>query len=146
MSNYSKLKKYKNLLKRGYIKSSFISHQNIFEDFDKVVKVSRITNFKHNLDIILYKILNYICSLKIRNNIPPIIHYWIPIPNSKNIIDHRSKYFLKSKLIKNQINLVRTNSLISSLYLVFSIPNVIFFNGFQKINTFNEIKMLNNLK
>ncbi len=146
MSNYSKLKKYQNLLKKGYIKTKFISHHNIFENFDKVIRVSRITNFKHNLDIILYKLLNYICSLKIRNNYLSTIHYWIPLYNSKDVIDHRSKYFLSSKSIKNQINLVRTNSLISSLHLVFSLPNVIFLNGFQKINSFHEIKRLNNLK
>ena len=146
MSNYSKLKKYQNLVKKGYIETKFISHQNIFDDLNKVIKVSRITNFKHNLDIILYKLLNYICSLKIRNNCLPTIHYWIPLSNAKDVIDHRSKYFLKSKSIKSQINLVRTNSLISSLYLLFSIPNVIFFNGFHKINSFDQIKKLNNLK
>ena len=146
MSNYSKLKKYKNLLKRGYIKNNYISHQNIFEGLDKVFQVSRINNFKQNLYIILYKLLNYICSLKIRNNKLSTIHYWIPLSNSKDVIDHRSKYFLSTKLIKNQINLVRTNSLFSSLYLLFSVPNIIFLNGFQKINSFHEIKMLNNLK
>ena len=146
MSNYSKLKKYKNLLKKGYIKNNYISHQNIFEGLDKVFQVSRINNFKQNLYIILYKLLNYICSLKIRNNKLSTIHYWIPLSNSKDVIDHRSKYFLSSKLLKNQINLVRTNSLFSSLYLLFSVPNIIFLNGFQKINSFHEIKMLNNLK
>ncbi len=146
MSNYSKLKRYKNLLKRGYIKTRFISHQNIFEDIDKVIKVSRIINLKHNLDIILYKIFNYICSLMMRNHRLQTVHYWIPLSNSKDIIDIRSEHFLSSKSIKNQVNLVRTNSLISSLYLFFSIPNIIFLNGFQKINTFNEIKILNNIK
>ena len=146
MSNYSKLKRYQNLVKKGYIKTKFISHQNIFDDLDKVIKISRITNFKQNLDIILYKLLNYICSLKIRNNYLSTIHYWISLSNSKDVIDHRSKYFLKPKFIKNQINLVRTNSLISSLYLVFSIPNIIFFNGFHKMNSFHEIKKLSNLK
>ena len=146
MSNYSKLKKYRNLLEKGYIKTNFISHQNIFEDFDKVFRVSRITNFKQNLYVILYKLLNYICSLKIKNNKLSTIHYWIPLSNTKDVIDHRSKHFLSSKLIKNQINLVRTNSLISSLNLLFYIPNVIFLNGFQKINSFHEIKILNNLK
>ena len=146
MSNYSKLKKYKNLLKKGYIKNNYISHQNIFEGLDKVFQVSRINNFKQNLYIILYKLLNYICSLKIKNNKLSTIHYWIPLLNAKDVIDHRSKYFLSSKLIKNQINLVRTNSLFSSLYLLFSVPNIIFLNGFQKINSFHEIKMLNNLK
>ena len=146
MSNYSKLKKYQNLLKKRYIKTSYISHQNIFENFDKVIRVSRITNLKHNLDIILYKIFNYICSLMMRNHRLKTIHYWIPLSNSKDVIDIRSKHFLSSKLIKNQINLVRSNSLISSLYLFFCIPNVIFLNGFQKINTFNEIKILNSIK
>ena len=146
MSNYSKLKKYHYLLKKGYIKTNYISHQNIFESFDKVFRISRITNFKQNFYIFLYKLFNYICSLKIRNNKLSTIHYWIPLSNSKNVIDHRSKYFLSTKLIKNQINLVRTNSLFSSLYLLFSVPNIIFLNGFQKINSFHEIKMLNNLK
>ena len=146
MSNYSKLKKYHYLLKKGYIKTNYISHQNIFESFDKVFRISRITNFKQNYYIFLYKLFNYICSLKIRNNKLSTIHYWIPLSNSKNVIDHRSKYFLSTKLIKNQINLVRTNSLFSSLYLLFSVPNIIFLNGFQKINSFHEIKMLNNLK
>ena len=146
MSNYSKLKKYHYLLKKGYIKTNYISHQNIFESFDKVFRISRITNFKQNFYIFLYKLFNYICSLKIRNNKLSTIHYWIPLSNSKDVIDHRSKYFLSSKLIKNQINLVRTNSLFSSLYLLFSVPNIIFLNGFQKINSFHEIKMLNNLK
>ena len=146
MSNYSKLKKYHYLLKKGYIKTNYISHQNIFEGFDKVFRISRISNFKQNFYIFLYKLFNYICSLKIRNNKLSTIHYWIPLSNSKNVIDHRSKYFLSTKLIKNQINLVRTNSLFSSLYLLFSVPNIIFLNGFQKINSFHEIKMLNNLK
>ena len=146
MSNYSKLKKYHYLLKKGYIKTNYISHQNIFESFDKVFRISRITNFKQNFYIFLYKLFNYICSLKIRNNKLSTIHYWIPLSNSKDVIDHRSKYFLSSKLLKNQINLVRTNSLFSSLYLLFSVPNIIFLNGFQKINSFHEIKMLNNLK
>ncbi len=146
MSNYSKLKKYHYLLKKGYIKTNYISHQNIFESFDKVFRISRITNFKQNFYIFLYKLFNYICGLKIRNNKLSTIHYWIPLSNSKNVIDHRSKYFLSTKLIKNQINLVRTNSLFSSLYLLFSVPNIIFLNGFQKINSFHEIKMLNNLK
>ena len=146
MSNYSKLKKYHYLLNKGYIKTNYISHQNIFEGFDKVFRISRITNFKQNFYIFLYKLFNYICSLKIRNNKLSTIHYWIPLSNSKDVIDHRSKYFLSSKLIKNQINLVRTNSLFSSLYLLFSVPNIIFLNGFQKINSFHEIKMLNNLK
>ncbi len=146
MSNYSKLKKYHYLLKKGYIKTNYISHQNIFESFDKVFRISRITNFKQNFYIFLYKLFNYICSLKIRNNKLSTIHYWIPLSNSKDVIDHRSKYFLSTKLIKNQINLVRTNSLFSSLYLLFSVPNIIFLNGFQKINSFHEIKMLNNLK
>ncbi len=146
MSNYSKLKKYHYLLKKGYIKTNYISHQNIFESFDKVFRISRITNFKQNYYIFLYKLFNYICSLKIRNNKLSTIHYWIPLSNSKDVIDHRSKYFLSTKLIKNQINLVRTNSLFSSLYLLFSVPNIIFLNGFQKINSFHEIKMLNNLK
>ena len=146
MSNYSKLKKYHYLLKKGYIKTNYISHQNIFEGFDKVFRISRICNFKQNFYIFLYKLFNYICSLKIRNNKLSTIHYWIPLSNSKDVIDHRSKYFLSSKLLKNQINLVRTNSLFSSLYLLFSVPNIIFLNGFQKINSFHEIKMLNNLK
>jgi len=146
LSNYSKLKKYHYLLKKGYIKTNYISHQNIFESFDKVFRISRITNFKQNFYIFLYKLFNYICSLKIRNNKLSTIHYWIPLSNSKDVIDHRSKYFLSTKLIKNQINLVRTNSLFSSLYLLFSVPNIIFLNGFQKINSFHEIKMLNNLK
>ena len=146
MSNYSKLKKYHYLLNKGYIKTNYISHQNIFEGFDKVFRISRITNFKQNFYIFLYKLFNYICSLKIRNNKLSTIHYWIPLSNSKDVIDHRSKYFLSTKLIKNQINLVRTNSLFSSLYLLFSVPNIIFLNGFQKINSFHEIKMLNNLK
>ena len=146
MSNYSKLKKYHYLLKKGYIKTNYISHQNIFEGFDKVFRISRISNFKQNFYIFLYKLFNYICSLKIRNNKLSTIHYWIPLSNSKDVIDHRSKYFLSSKLLKNQINLVRTNSLFSSLYLLFSVPNIIFLNGFQKINSFHEIKMLNNLK
>ena len=146
MSNYSKLNKYHYLLKKGYIKTNYISHQNIFESFDKVFRISRITNFKQNFYIFLYKLFNYICSLKIRNNKLSTIHYWIPLSNSKDVIDHRSKYFLSTKLIKNQINLVRTNSLFSSLYLLFSVPNIIFLNGFQKINSFHEIKMLNNLK
>jgi len=146
LSNYSKLKKYHYLLKKGYIKTNYISHQNIFEGFDKVFRISRISNFKQNFYIFLYKLFNYICSLKIRNNKLSTIHYWIPLSNSKDVIDHRSKYFLSSKLLKNQINLVRTNSLFSSLYLLFSVPNIIFLNGFQKINSFHEIKMLNNLK
>ena len=146
MSNYSKLKKYHYLLKKGYIKTNYISHQNIFEGFDKVFRISRICNFKQNFYIFLYKLFNYICSLKIRNNKLSTIHYWIPLSNSKDVIDHRSKYFLSSKLLKNQINLVRTNSLFSSLYLLFSVPNIIFLNGFQKINSFHEIKVLNNLK
>ena len=146
MSNYSKLKKYHYLLKKGYIKTNYISHQNIFEGFDKVFRISRISNFKQNFYIFLYKLFNYICSLKIRNNKLSTIHYWIPLSNSKDVIDHRSKYFLSSKLLKNQINLVRTNSLFSSLYLLFSVPNIIFLNGFQKINSFHEIKVLNNLK
>ena len=146
MSNYSKLKRYQNLLKKGYIKDKFISHQIIFENFDKIINVSRIINLKNNFDIIFFRLLNYICSLKIRSKYTSIIHYWIPSFNSKNIIDPRSKYFLDKKSINNQINLVRTDSLISSIYLFFFLPNVIFFKGFQKINSFHEIKKLNSSK
>ena len=146
MSNYSKLKKYKSLLKKGHIKPHFISQQNILEDIDKDFNLSRITNFKHNFDLFLFKLLNYISSLMFKGKHLSTIHYWIPLSNSKSIIDPRSKFFLKSKSFNNQINLVRTKSLVSSLFHLFTLPNVIFLNGFQRINSFKEIKKLNNHK
>jgi len=146
LSNYLKLKKYQNLFKKGYIDNDFISLQNIFENLDKIFTVSRINILRYNINIKLFRLLNYICSLKIRKHYTSTIHYWIPLSNSKNIYDHRSKYFLSSRSIKNQINLIRTNSFISSLRLVFSLPNVIFLNGFQRKTSFKEIKKLKNLR
>ena len=71
------------------------------------------------------------------------IHYWIPDPNSNNFIDERSKYFLNR--ISSQINLVRTN-IFFSLRLLFTLPNVIFLTGFQKIYPYDYRKINNNLK
>ena len=144
MSNYFNYKIYKNLITKDYIKSHFISKQNIFNNLNKKISISRINHLKQNLNIILFNLLNLICQLKISSKNLSTIHYWIPDPNSNNFIDERSKYFLNR--ISSQINLVRTNSLFFSLRLLFTLPNVIFLTGFQKIYPYDYRKINNNLK
>ena len=144
MSNYFNYKIYKNLITKDYIKSHFISKQNIFNNLNKKISISRINHLKQNLNIILFNLLNLICQLKISSKNLSTIHYWIPDPNSNNFIDERSKYFLNR--ISSQINLVRTNSLSFSLRLLFTLPNVIFLTGFQKIYPYDYRKINNNLK
>ena len=146
MSNYNKYKKYNLLIKKNYIKLDFISKQTIFNDLNKNIEISRLNNLKHNLDIIFFKILNLICILKLNLRKFSTVHYWIPDLNSKNFIDQRSQYFLRDEKIKTQINLVRTNSLIYSLKLLFSLPNVVFLSGFHSFNHYKHIIKNNNLK
>ena len=139
MSNYLKYKIYKKLIQEGYIKTNFISKQSIFDDLNKDIKTSPIINFKQNLSIVSFKLLNLICIFKLSFKKLSSIHYWIPNQNSKNYIDLRSEYFLGNKNLYSQINLVRTNSFISSIYLLFTLPNIIFLNGFNDINFFKDV-------
>ncbi len=148
MSIYNNFKKYNSFVKKNYINNDFISQQNILNNINKNIKSSKIAILKQNVEILLFRILNFISLKKSQNKKILKIHYWLPKNNKNNYIDERSSYFLSKNKTRNQINLVRGNSLIFSMYLFFVIPNVIFIKGFNRtisISDFNNLKSYKNI-
>ena len=143
MSIYKNIKKFNRFVKNGYINKEFISKQNILNNLNIKINLSNQVLLKQNIEILLIRFLNFLSLMFFKNKKITKVHYWIPKINKNNYKDERSKYFLSVNKIDKQINLVRSLSLLQSIYLFFQIPNVIFIRGFNKMNSINEY---NNLK